>query len=123
MIGYSDSNKDGGISDGELDELFCAERLSKVCDGPSVKLMLFHERGGRWAGAAGPKPTAPSWRSRRNRCARKVTEQGEVISSRYSSPDIARWHLEQLVNAVLLTSGRRPRHPESESWLRGNGAR
>ena len=118
MIGYSDSNKDGGYLMANW-MLFCAQSdLAKVCDEAGVKLMLFHGRGGTLGRGGGPTNRAilaQPPESVRGRI--KVTEQGEVISSRYSNPDIAHRHLEQLVNAVLLTSGRRPRHPESESWF------
>src|SRR5690606_34018279 len=46
----------------------------------------------------------------------KITEQGEVISSRYSSAQLAHRHLEQLVNAVLLTSGKRPHYAQEQEW-------
>ncbi len=46
----------------------------------------------------------------------KLTEQGEVISGRYSNADIAHRHLEQLISAVMLTSGRRPRYEKETAW-------
>ena len=46
----------------------------------------------------------------------RLTEQGEVISTRYANMALARRHMEQLVNSVLLTAGRRPRFAQEEAW-------
>ncbi|MDQ7029619.1 MAG: phosphoenolpyruvate carboxylase [Ardenticatenia bacterium] len=46
----------------------------------------------------------------------RLTEQGEVISERYANPAIAHRHVEQILHAVLLTSGRRPVFPQEEEW-------
>ncbi len=117
MIGYSDSNKDGGYLHANW-MLFRAQRtLAKLCGRHEVQLTLFHGRGGTLGRGGGPANRAilaqPPESVRGNI---KITEQGEVISSRYSNMDLARRHLEQLVGAVLLTSGRRPRFAQEEEW-------
>ena len=116
MIGYSDSNKDGGYLMANW-MLFRAQRgLAKVCDEADVKLMLFHGRGGtvgRGGGPANRAILAQPPESVRGRI--KLTEQGEVISGRYSNLDIAHRHLEQLVSAVMLTSGERPRYDDGRA--------
>ena len=118
MIGYSDSNKDGGYLMANW-MLFCAQSdLAKVCDEAGVKMMLFHGRGGTLGRGGGPANRAIlAQPSESVRGCIKVTEQGEVISSHYSNPDIAHRHLEQLVSAVLLTSGKRPQHAERQNWF------
>jgi phosphoenolpyruvate carboxylase len=98
--------------------LFKAQRtLAKLCDEHGVKLTLFHGRGGTLGRGGGPANRAilaqPPESVRGNI---KITEQGEVISSRYSNMDLARRHLEQLVGSVLLTSGRRPQFAQEEGW-------
>jgi len=117
MIGYSDSNKDGGYLRSNW-MLFLAQRtLARLCDQYDVKLTLFHGRGGtlgRGGGPANRAILAQPPESVRGRV--KLTEQGEVISTRYANLALARRHLEQLVNAVLLTAGKRPRFTLEESW-------
>lgn len=117
MIGYSDSNKDGGYLMANW-MLFRAQRgLAQVCDQFKVKLLLFHGRGGtvgRGGGPANRAILAQPPESVRGRI--KITEQGEVISGRYSNPDIAHRHLEQLLSAVMLTSGRRPHYEQEAQW-------
>jgi phosphoenolpyruvate carboxylase len=117
MIGYSDSNKDGGYLIANW-MLFEAQRgLAKVCDENGVKLLLFHGRGGtvgRGGGPANRAILAQPPESVRGRI--KITEQGEVISGRYSNADIAHRHLEQLISAVMLTSGRRPQSEQEAGW-------
>lgn len=117
MIGYSDSNKDGGYLIANW-MLFQAQRgLAKVCDQFKVKSLLFHGRGGtvgRGGGPANRAILAQPPESVRGRI--KLTEQGEVISGRYSNADIAHRHLEQLISAVMLTSGRRPLYEKEAQW-------
>ncbi|MEZ4712587.1 MAG: phosphoenolpyruvate carboxylase [Caldilineaceae bacterium] len=117
MIGYSDSNKDGGYLRANW-MLFTAQRaLAKVCDEYGVKLTLFHGRGGsigRGGGPANRAILAQPPESVRGRI--KITEQGEVVSGRYANSALAHRHLEQLVNAVLLSSGRRPQYTQEEDW-------
>jgi phosphoenolpyruvate carboxylase len=117
MIGYSDSNKDGGYLRANW-MLFQAQRaLAKTCDSHGVRLTLFHGRGGsigRGGGPANRAILAQPPESVRGRI--KLTEQGEVISNRYANAVIAHRHMEQLVNAVLLSSGKRPRRSKEQEW-------
>ena len=117
MIGYSDSNKDGGFLAANW-ELYKAQRaLAQVCDAHGVDLILFHGRGGtvgRGGGPANRAILAQPPESVRGRI--RLTEQGEVISERYANPAIAHRHLEQVVHAVLLTSGKRPTFPQEPEW-------
>ncbi len=117
MIGYSDSNKDGGYLRANW-MLYQAQRaLAQTCDEHKVRLTLFHGRGGsigRGGGPANRAILAQPPESVRGRI--KVTEQGEVISSRYANPEVGHRHLEQLVNAVLLTSGNRPQVQREAEW-------
>ncbi len=105
MIGYSDSNKDGGYLAANW-ALYCAqENIAQVCREYGVKLTLFHGRGGSVARGGGPANRAiraqpPGTINGRFR----MTEQGETIASKYGNPDLAHRHLEQMVSAVLLAS-------------------
>lgn len=117
MIGYSDSNKDGGYLRANW-MLFQAQRnLAHMCDEHGVQLTLFHGRGGtlgRGGGPANRAILAQPQESVRGRI--KITEQGEVLSSRYDETELAHRHVEQVVNAVLLSSGRRPYYPQEQEW-------
>ncbi len=117
MIGYSDSNKDGGYLRANW-MLFQAQRnLARVCDEYGVTLTLFHGRGGTLGRGGGPTNRAILAQPPESvRGAIKITEQGEVVSGRYANVALARRHLEQLVSAVLLTSGQRPHYPQEQAW-------
>ena len=117
MIGYSDSNKDGGYLRANWMLFKAQQSLAAVCEQHAVKLTLFHGRGGSLGRGGGPTNRAILAQPPESLHGRiKLTEQGEVVSGRYENPDIAHRHLEQLVNAVLLTTGRRPRFPQQEEW-------
>jgi phosphoenolpyruvate carboxylase len=105
MIGYSDSNKDGGYLAANWALYEAQEGLAQVCRDHQIRLTLFHGRGGTVARGGGPANRAirsqpPGTINGRFR----LTEQGEIISSRYANPFLAQRHLEQVVSAVLLAS-------------------
>ena len=117
MIGYSDSNKDGGYLRANWMLYEAQQHLAQVCDAHKMRLTLFHGRGGSIGRGGGPANRAILAQPPGSIKARiKITEQGEVISNRYSNEVIAHRHLEQLVNAVLLTSGKRPDYPKEAEW-------
>ena len=105
MIGYSDSNKDGGYLRSSWSLYQAQERLARTCSAYGVNLTLFHGRGGSIGRGGGPANRAILAQPPGSVQGRiKLTEQGEVISARYSNRAIAKRHLEQLVNAVLIAS-------------------
>ena len=117
MIGYSDSNKDAGFLAAQWELFLAQERLADVCRQHEVTLTLFHGRGGTIARGGGPTNRAVLAQPAGSVDGRiRITEQGEVISERYSHPQIARRHLEQLVNAVLLSSSSRSHNVVKAKW-------
>jgi phosphoenolpyruvate carboxylase len=119
MLGYSDSSKDGGFLAANWALHDTQARLARVCQNAGISLRLFHGRGGtvgRGGGRANRAILSQPPGSFDGRI--RFTEQGEVISFRYSLPPIAHRHLEQIVNAALLAaSPGREQRPEPEAWL------
>ena len=122
MLGYSDSNKDGGIFTSSW-ELYCAEialvRLFEQLPGPTpIQLRLFHGRGGTVGRGGGPSYQAilaqPPGTVRGQI---RLTEQGEVIASKYANPEIGRRNLETLVAATLEATLLQPAKPAPKAFL------
>ena len=114
MIGYSDSNKDGGYLTANWALYQAQEQIAAVCRQHGIALTLFHGRGGTVARGGGPANRAIRAQPPGTVAGRfRLTEQGEIIAARYANPDIAHRHLEQIVNAVLLASA-----PQSSSRRR-----
>ena len=105
MIGYSDSNKDGGYLAANWALYQAQENIAHICRVHDVRLTLFHGRGGTAARGGGPANRAIRAQPAGTVGGRlRLTEQGEIIAARYGNPHIAHRHLEQIVNAVLLAS-------------------
>lgn len=107
MLGYSDSNKDGGYWMANWALQKAQLRLGKVLKKHNVDFRLFHGRGGSVGRGGGRSNRAIlALPSISNNGRIRFTEQGEIISFRYSLPEITRRHLEQIVNAVArVTAG------------------
>jgi phosphoenolpyruvate carboxylase len=119
MVGYSDSNKDGGFVTANW-KLYEAQRaLASACRDAGIRLYLFHGRGGAVGRGGGPTNRAILAQPRGTLAGRlRVTEQGEVAFARYGHQGIALRHLEQMTNAVLRASLASDAVPDPEpAWI------
>ncbi len=127
MLGYSDSNKDGGYVTSRFSVVRAAERLAQRCEDHHVGLRLFHGRGGSIGRGGGPAPRAVLAQPPGSVQGRiRMTEQGEMIAHRFGDQPIARRSLESLVAAVVLASHKpveaRPGAAKHEHALRALAA-
>jgi phosphoenolpyruvate carboxylase len=105
MLGYSDSTKEVGPVSASLALYAAQAELVRWTTERGVSLTLFHGRGGALGRGGGPANRAIRAQAPGSIAGHfKVTEQGEVVSARYSNPAIARRHLEQVASAVLTSS-------------------
>ncbi|MBC5768351.1 phosphoenolpyruvate carboxylase [Ramlibacter albus] len=122
MLGYSDSNKDGGIftSNWELyrAEIALVQLFDELANSHNIQLRLFHGRGGTVGRGGGPSYQAilaqPPGTVRGQI---RLTEQGEVIASKYANPEIGRRNLETLVAATLEATLLQPTKPATREFL------
>jgi phosphoenolpyruvate carboxylase len=122
MLGYSDSNKDGGIftSNWELyrAEIALVDLFDTVASSHHIQLRMFHGRGGTVGRGGGPSYQAilaqPPGTVRGQI---RLTEQGEVIGSKYANPEIGRRNLETLVAATLEATLLQPTKPATRQFL------
>jgi phosphoenolpyruvate carboxylase len=123
MLGYSDSNKDGGIftSNWELyrAEIALVELFERLANSHNIQLRLFHGRGGTVGRGGGPSYEAilaqPPGTVRGQI---RLTEQGEVIGSKYANPAIGRQNLEALIAATLEATLLQPTKPATPLFLK-----
>ncbi|MCF8156901.1 MAG: phosphoenolpyruvate carboxylase, partial [Rhodoferax sp.] len=122
MLGYSDSNKDGGIftSNWELyrAEIALVELFDELAANHPIRLRMFHGRGGTVGRGGGPSYEAilaqPPGTVRGQI---RLTEQGEVIGSKYANPEIGRRNLETLVAATLEATLLQPTKSATKAFL------
>ncbi|TAG28775.1 MAG: phosphoenolpyruvate carboxylase [Verrucomicrobia bacterium] len=127
MLGYSDSNKDCGYITANWALFQAQDDIARVCREHAVRVTLFHGRGGSVARGGGPAAKAILAQPIALRDGGiRVTEQGEVLSTRYHDPELAHRILEQMTYGVMLgihaAENPAPVKPEWIDTMRGMSA-
>ncbi len=103
MIGYSDSNKDGGYLTSNLEVRTSITRLTYLAAARGIKMRFFHGRGGAVGRGGGSSFDAiRALPCNASASGIRITEQGEVVASKYGDPEVGRRSLETIIVATLL---------------------
>ncbi len=116
MIGYSDSNKDGGILKSQWDLYKSQSLISSLADKFSLSLTIFHGRGGSSSRGGGPSGEAILAQPQGTINGKiKVTQQGEVISDNFANSDLSQINLKIILSSVIEASLDKKKN-DSEKW-------